>query len=340
MKLLKYFVLTLSVAIICLSLTACGTNINNNGQYEAASVGASQSITQIDNTAASENHDKIYYYNDSGNVAYDISGCYDCCFMTPYLAAHPTGGAILVFPGGGYNHLSNDSNKKGNDSDGDPKEASAIVPWLNSVGISVFVVNYRTTCVEKDIDYHQLMSDGTRAIRYIRHNADKYYIDKNKIGVLGYSAGGHLAAMLLTKYDWQIADNGYVKDTIDGESAKANAGVLSYAVLSFVDGSTHSGTRNVFTGGNADLYDTYSPDKLVNENTSPCFCWCEEGDQTVPSASTYDFSLALESYGVECECHVYGDTGGVLHGIGVAQDFDEARVWPTLATNFIKRLGF
>ena len=94
MKLLKYFVLTLSVAIICLSLTACRTNINNNGQYEAASVVASQSITQTDNTAASENHDKIYYYNDSGNVAYDISGCYDCCFMTPYLAAHPTGGAL------------------------------------------------------------------------------------------------------------------------------------------------------------------------------------------------------------------------------------------------------
>ena len=339
MKYARYLSLLTAVAVICLTFASCGAD-NNNVQDKSAFAGTSQSEKAIDNTEQSENHDKIYYYNDSSNVAYDISGCFDCCFMTPYLAAQPTGGAILVFPGGGYNHLSNDSNKKGSDSDGDQKEASAIVPYLNSVGISVFVVNYRTTCIEKTLDYHQLMSDGTRAIRYIRFNADKYYIDKNKIGVLGYSAGGHLAAMLLTKYDWQIADEGYAKDDIDTESAKANAGVLSYAVLSFTDGSTHAGTRNVFTGGDAALYDTYSPEKLVNENTSPCFCWCEEGDQTVPSSSTYDFSLALESAGVEYECHVFGDTGAALHGIGVAKDYEEAKVWPTLAVVFLKRLGF
>ena len=339
MKFYKFLSLMISVVIISLLFASCGADMNS-GRLGDLSDSTSQSEKLIDNTAASEDHERIYYYNDKNNVAYDASGCYDYCFMTPYLAPHPTGGAILVFPGGGYNHLSNDSNRKGSNNDGDQKEASAIVPWFNSVGISVFVVNYRTTCVEKSLDYHQLMSDGTRAMRYIRHNADKYYIDKNKIGILGYSAGGHLAAMLLTKYYWQVDDGDYIKDAIDGESAKADAGLLSYAVLSFANGSTHAGTRDVFTGGNAELYDIYSPDKLVNENTSPCFCWCEEGDQTVPSSSTYDFSIALETAGVECECHVFNDTEGVLHGIGVAQKFDEASVWPTLATEFLKRRGF
>jgi|GEM_PF-3384017 len=331
------FLILLSVAV-CVSLCACQAGQTDEKSADSA-INVSSSV-EIDNTKASAVHDPLYYYNAEDNVAYDVSGLYNCCFITPYLAAHPTGGAVLVFPGGGYNHLSNDSLSKGSNNDGDQKEASSITPWFNEAGISVFVVNYRTTSVEKTLDYHQLLSDATRAMRYIRSRAKEFYVDENKIGALGYSAGGHLAAMLATAYEWEVDDPDYIKDDIDELSAKSNAGVFSYAVLSFMNGSTHAGTRRVFTGDDASLYEKYSPEKLVNADTSPCFCWCEENDKTVPSASTYDFELALEQAGVKYESHVFTDQGASLHGIGVAQEYEQAKQWPTLATAFLKEIGF
>lgn len=294
----------------------------------------------IDNTEGSKNHDKIYLYNE-GNVPYDSDGdTRKYVFITPYLAAHPTGGAVVVFPGGGYNHLSNATNKGGADNDGDQKESSAIAEWYNAQGISVFVVNYRTTSVDGDVDYRHILADGMRAVRYVRANADKFYVNADKIAVQGYSAGGHLASVLLTKNNFAVDDEHYVADEIDAVSAKANAAVLCYAVTSLEDGLTHKGTAKVFSGGDEEIKKAYSSVLNVTADTSPCFLWCHESDGTVSSQNTYEMAAALQAKNVECEMHVFDDNGTTAHGVGVAQDYAEAKTWPSLATEFLKNLGF
>ena len=167
----------------------------------------------------------------------------------------------MAFPGGGYNHLSNATNKGGADNDGDQKEASAIAAKYNAAGISMFVVNYRTTAVDDEVCYKQILADGTRAVNLVRANAERWYVNPDKIAVQGYSAGGHLASVLLTKGGFVVDDPDYTADDTDKLSATPNAGVLCYAVTSFADDITaqrHSSSvyrqrrnavRNLFFGG-------------------------------------------------------------------------------------------
>lgn len=103
---------------------------------------------------------------------------------------------------------------------------------------------------------------------------------------------------------------------------------------------THNNTRKNFTGGDESLYDRFSAEKNVSEKTPPCFLWCHEKDATVNSGNTYAFASALDVVGVYNECHVYDDNGTYTHGIGVAQDYEEAKIWPSLATEFLKNLDF
>ena len=331
-KRLLPFLLAVS-AILCLTFfSACTPSPNDTKK-------------PIDNTAASLIHNKIYLWEE-GNVPYDEDGdCREFCFITPYLAPYPTGGAVLVFPGGAYKHLSNSTNSvvgygQGVDNEGDQKESSSIASWYNAAGISVFVVNYRTKAVDSTVDYHHILSDASRAMRYVRYHAREYYLDENKIAVQGYSAGGHLASMLLTQPDWVIDDETYVADDIDRVSAVPNAGVLCYSVITMQDGLTHKTTRKNFTGGDKTLYDRFSAEKRVTPQTSPCFLWCHENDGTCSSANTYAMAQALEDSGVYYERHIFDDNGTTAHGIGVAQDYEQAREWPTLATNFLKSLSF
>ena len=306
---------------------------------------APQAQTPIDNTAASLIHDKIYLWEE-GNVPYDKDGdCRDFCFITPYLAPYPTGGAVVVFPGGGYGHLSNSTSNaagygQGVDNEGDQKESSSIASWYNAAGISVFVVNYRTKAVDVTVDYRHILSDASRAVRFVRYHAREYYLDVNKIAVQGYSAGGHLAATLLTDGEWTVDDESYTPDETDRVSAKPDAGVLCYSVLSFRDGLTHKNTRKNFTGGDETLYGRFSPIERVTSKTPPCFLWCHEKDAVCNSENTYAIAAALDKAGVYNEWHVYDDNGTTAHGIGVAQDYEEAREWPTLATAFLKNLSF
>ena len=295
-----------------------------------------QSKPSLDST----DHTKIFLYAE-GNVPYDDDNdCRDYCFVTPYLASEPTGGAVVVFPGGGYNHLSNATDKGGADNDGDQKESSSIAEWYNASGISVFVVNYRTTAVDKSVCYKHILSDATRAVKVVRANASKYYIDENKIAVQGYSAGGHLASVLLTKGGFVVDDSNYVTDQIDAVSAEVNAAVLCYSVISLQSDLTHKGTSKVFSGGDENIKTEYSSNLNVTPDTAPCFLWCHQNDGTVKSQNTREMASVLENNGVLCEMHVFDDNGTSDHGVGVAQKYDEAKQWPSLATTFLKNLGF
>ncbi len=324
--------------------TAC-TKPSDNSSSSAQGGGSSSGGQELpDNTAASKDHTKILYYSEN-NVAYDDDNdCYEYCFMTPYLAARPTGGAVLVFPGGAYSNLSNsrlaDGKKTGTDNDGDQKESSSIAKFYNAQGISVFIVNYRTKSVEKNISYKQILSDATRALKYVSKNADKYYVKKDKIAVQGYSAGGHLASVLVTKGCFDIADPTYVKDEIDEEKAIVSAGVLCYPVITLSESYTHKSTAKNFSGGDSAIKTEYSSEKNVTASTAPCFLWCHENDGTVPSKNTKAMRDALTAANVKNETHIFDDNGATDHGIGIAENFEEAKAWTSLATAFLKNLGF
>ena len=343
----KIFCLAVALCLIFSLLTgftAC-TKPSDNSSSSAQGGGSSSGGQELpDNTAASKDHTKIMYYSE-GNVAYDDDNdCYEYCFMTPYLAARPTGGAVLVFPGGAYSNLSNshrvDGTKTGTDNDGDQKESSSIAKFYNEQGISVFIVNYRTKSVEKNISYKQILSDATRALKYVSKNADKYYVKKDKIAVQGYSAGGHLASVLVTKGCFDIADPTYVKDEIDEENAVVSAGVLCYPVITLSESYTHKSTAKNFSGGDSAIKTEYSSEKNVTASTAPCFLWCHENDGTVPSKNTKAMRDALTAANVKNEPHIFNDNGTTEHGVGIAESFEEAKAWTSLATAFLKSLGF
>lgn len=345
----KIFCLAVAICLLFSILTGFTACAKKGNDSPSASTGDSSSATETklpDNTAASRDHSKILYYSE-GNVAYDDDNdCYEYCFMTPYLAARPTGGAVLVFPGGAYSNLSNshrlaDGTKTGTDNDGDQKEASSIAKFYNAQGISVFIVNYRTkSVVGTTISYKQILSDATRALKYVSKNADKYYVKKDKIAVQGYSAGGHLASVLVTKGCFDIADPTYVKDEIDEEKAVVSAGVLCYPVITLSENYTHKSTAKNFSGGDSAIKTEYSSEKNVTASTAPCFLWCHENDGTVPSKNTKAMRDALTAANVKNETHIFDDNGTKEHGVGIAESFGEAKAWTSLATAFLKSLGF
>lgn len=323
--------------------------------------------------------EKMYLY-DEGNVPFDADGdTRDFAFLTPYPAPATDGqknSAVIVMAGGGYNHISNstdpvgDKNPDGKDygrgvnNDGNQKEASSIAKWYNARGINVYVLNYRTavTVLGSSV-YREAMSDVLRAVRYLRYNADSLGIDANKIAVQGGSAAGHLAAMALTCYDWNdepekygyTPDPNYVEDEIDAVSAKPDAGVLAYPVITFETSTNavHTGSRSKFLGSLASsYYPVYSADKQVTSETSPAFLWAHKNDSSVNSKNTELMRDALTANGVQNECHIFDDNGYKTHGIGAAFDdpnvvgasyvgkLKEAERWPVLATEFLKSLGF
>lgn len=346
----KIFCLAVALCLIFSLLTgstACTKPSDNSSSSQQSGDSSSATETKLpDNTAASKDHTKILYYSEN-NVAYDDDNdCYEYCFMTPYLAARPTGGAVLVFPGGAYSNLSNshrlaDGTKTGTDNDGDQKESSSIAKFYNAQGISVFIVNYRTKCVVgTTISYKQILSDATRALKYVSKNADKYYVKKDKIAVQGYSAGGHLASVLVTKGCFDIADPTYVKDEIDEEKAVVSAGVLCYPVITLSESYTHKSTAKNFSGGDSAIKTEYSSEKNVTASTAPCFLWCHENDGTVPSKNTKAMRDALTAANVKNETHIFDDNGTKEHGVGIAESFEEAKAWTSLATAFLKSLGF
>lgn len=350
-KFLKLF----GLGILCTSfLVGCG------GNEEPAKPSG-----PIDNSVRAENHDKLYIWRSKYLVANSgEKSPYPYVFLTPYLAPQPTGGAVIVCPGGAYTHLSNSTNdgwkQKCTNNDGETREGSDIAKFYNARGISVFVLNYRTqglyteTNADLKLDgefcYKQILSDGLRAVKYVRNLAinkyNEYYINKDKIGILGYSAGGNLAAEVLTQKDFDYAsyDANYVEDSIDRLSAETNAGILGYAVSDFLK-NAHKTTANVFTGNKTELYTTYDPVSNVTNKTAPCYIWHEKKDSSVNYSSSVNFSNALTEKGVKNELHIFEDSTlpagqTTYHGIGCAQDFEQAKVWPNQSADFLKSIGF
>jgi acetyl esterase/lipase len=210
--------------------------------------------------------------------------------LTPYLAPadQATGAAIVVFPGGGYGGLAD-------------HEGRDYALWLNDRGITAFVLKYRlgSAGYRHPIE----LGDAARAVRLVRSRAKEFNLDMKRIGIMGSSAGGHLASTLLTHFD---AGNSSAEDPIDRESSRPDIGILCYPVITMGD-ETHHGSRDNLLGKNPspELIKELSNELHVTKETPPCFIYHSAEDKVVPVENSLMFAGALRRAGVPFDLHIY-----------------------------------
>ena len=271
-----------------------------------------------------KNHAPIEIYPE-GNIPYLAEGETITPAIRPYIEDNnPDGRAMIVFPGGGYNHHFSG-------------EGANIAKLYNSAGNTSFVVDYRlgtlgqangiTPRPEPTNDYHAILSDGIRAVKYVRANAEEFGIDPDKIAVIGFSAGGHLCTMLSTHFDFAIDAPEYVPDVIDEVSARPDATVLSYPVVTLLEPYTHDYTAKAFTHGDKELAQRFSGELSVTDKTSPIFMWHRRTDPTAPPQNSIQLALALQENNIPYELHVFAK-GNYGHG-GAINSYDEIETDPS-----------
>jgi acetyl esterase/lipase len=247
--------------------------------------------------------------------------------LTPFLpeAAKASGAAMVVCPGGGYQHLAE-------------HEGKVYAQWLNDQGVAAFVLKYRLGPA-----YHHpaMLQDAARAVRLVRAQAADWMIDPKRIGIMGSSAGGHLASTLLTHFD---AGHSNAVDVIDRHSSRPDLGILCYAVITMGE-FTHSGSRNNLLGTNAspDLIMELSNELQVRKDTPPCFIWHTLEDKAVPVENSLQFAAALRKAGVPFDLHVY-QKGGHGLGLGIREytpaNFPKMLPWTSDCLYWLKQQGF
>jgi len=232
------------------------------------------------------------------------------------------GTAVLICPGGGYAALAFDH------------EGNAIARWLNDNGIAGIILKYRLPSdrIMQDKSVGPLQ-DAQEAMRIIRRNAKEWNIDPAKIGVIGFSAGGHLASTLSTHF----ADKVY--DVKDKTSARPDFSLLIYPVISFDTTFTHMGSRNNLIGMNPgeSLVIRFSNDLQITEETPPAFLVHSADDRAVPVLNTISYFNGLQKQGINSEMHVFQKGG---HGYGLATGRGTESLWPELCINWLKSNGY
>ena len=247
-------------------------------------------------SVAAENPFPLWEKNTPGALG---SAAEDIPTLTPYLPdpATATGAAIIVFPGGGYGGLA-------------PHEGEGYARWLNTHGIAAFVLKYRLG--SHGYRHPIMLGDAARALRMVRADAAKWKVDPKRIGIIGSSAGGHLASTLLTHFD---AGNPGAADPVDRVSSRPDLGILCYPVIT-LGTYTHQGSKENLLGKNPapELVELLSNEKQVTQETPPCFLWHTWEDGVVPVENSLSFASALREKGVRFDLHIY-EKGG--HGMGL-----------------------
>ncbi len=227
---------------------------------------------------------------------------WDVPTLTPYLADPKiaTGAAMVICPGGGYGHLAD-------------HEGKDYALWLTEHGVSGFVLKYRLGT--HGYRHPRMLEDAARAVRLTRSRAKEWGIDPKRVGIMGSSAGGHLAATLLTHFDAGKAD---ATDLIERESCRPDLGVLCYAVITMGE-KTHDVSKRLLLGDNPsrELVEMLSNERHVTSRTPPCFIWATDEDTTVPVENSLLFAEALRKAGVPFDLHIYQHG---KHGMGLAGD--------------------
>jgi acetyl esterase/lipase len=233
-----------------------------------------------------------------------------------------SGVAVVVCPGGGYQHLA--ITYEGHD----------IARWLAGNGIAGFVCDYRHS--GKGYKHPAPLEDAQRAIRTIRARAKEFHVDPAKIGILGFSAGGHLTSSAVTHFDKGKADDA---DPIQKVSCRPDFGILCYPVIAFGEKFSHVGSQHNLLGKDApeELVKSMSSEKQVTAETPPCFLWHTYEDTGVPPENSIVFYLACIKHKVPAELHVY-EKG--RHGVGLGKGITGTENWPAECIAWMKNHGF
>jgi len=237
-------------------------------------------------------------------------------------AEKATGTAVLICPGGGYGMLASDH------------EGYAIAKWLNDNGIAGFILKYRlpSDLIMKDKSVGPLQ-DAQEAIRIIRRNREHWKINPRKIGVIGFSAGGHLASTLSTHFAEKVYE---LKDTT---SARPDFSLLIYPVISFDASFTHMGSRNNLIGINPskEAVDHFSNELQITDKTPPAFLVHSSNDKTVPVKNSLVYYEGLVNRNITAEMHIFQKGG---HGYGLSVGKGTQSSWPDLCIKWLNETGF
>jgi acetyl esterase/lipase len=231
-------------------------------------------------------------------------------------ATKATGAAIVICPGGGYGGLAMDH------------EGHQVARWLNSLGVAGVIVRYRV--VPYRHPYPSL--DAQRAVRYTRAHAKQWHIDPSRVGILGFSAGGHLASTVGTHFDRGKKD---APDPIDRQSCRPDFMVLVYPVISLTASYTHSGSRDNLLGPDAavSLRKNLSNELQITDKTPPAFLVHTTEDTVVPPENSIAFYLALHKAKVPAEIHIF-EKG--QHGLGLGRKGFAFSHWPELCVKWLR----
>lgn len=228
-----------------------------------------------------------------------------------------TGQAVVICPGGGYCVLAYDL------------EGTDIAAYLNSIGIAAIVLKYRLPNSGNSLVPHlSPILDAQRAMRLVRTNAEKWNINPGKIGVMGFSAGGHLAATLGTHFD---DGNEAAEDSVERVSCRPDFMILMYPVISFIDSCSHSGSYKALLGNNLEisLFRFYSIELKVRDDTPPAFFVHADDDQVVPVENSLLMYQAMRKKKIPAELHILAEGG---HGFGLDLKNEHVTSW----TNSLK----
>lgn len=248
--------------------------------------------------------------------------------LTPFFPSpeKATSAAMVICPGGGYAHLAE-------------HEGRAYALWLNDHGIAGFVLKYRLS--SGGYRHPAMLEDAARAIRVVRARATGWKLDARRIGIIGSSAGGHLASTLLTHFDAGKPD---AVDPAERMSSRPDLGILCYALIT-MGKYTHQGSKNNLLGTNPspELVRELSSELQIKQDTPPCFIWHTFEDDVVPVENSLQFAEALRRSGVPFDLHIY-QKGGHGMGLGVREfnpaDAAKLHPWTRDCLYWLKQQGF
>jgi len=245
-------------------------------------------------------------------------------FVLPAEGGKPRA-AIVVCPGGGYRGLTG-------------HEGAFYARWLNELGIDAFVLRYRLG--SRGYRHPVMLTDVSRAVRWVRAHAKEYGVDPKRVGVIGSSAGGHLASTILTHFD---AGKPEAADAVERESSRPDLGILIYPVVTLDGPYAHTRSRDMLLGENPDpkLVELLSNEKQVTAQTPPTFLAHSRADPGVPSMNSLKFAEALDANKVPYELHIY-DLGGHGFGLGTRNKWtpEQRHPWVAECARWLKQLGF
>ncbi|WP_428232845.1 alpha/beta hydrolase [Flavobacterium sp.] len=240
----------------------------------------------------------------------------------PASADNNSGTAVVVCPGGGYYGVSFIS------------EGVEVAKWLNQLGITAVVLHYRLPddAIMKNKSIAPLQ-DGQEAMRTVRRNAKQWGIDPHKIGIMGFSAGGHLASTVSTHFDEKVYQ------PKDFTSARPDFSLLIYPVISMDSTITHAGSRDNLLGKHPsqEMLKHFSNELHVNANTPPAFMIHSMDDDIVPVENSIDYALAMKKYNASCELHIY-QSGG--HGYGLGRSKNTESTWTASCRKWLEANSF